>query len=400
MVRPCRVPARRYRGSLGPGSSTRRLSFAMTDLRRRLEGRHRLPADLRSSANGPLRAGRPDSAQSTARMSSGSVTRVAPAFKRRWCLRHADRGRSRERRTLRGPVRRAKPRGDQRARATAASTTTRRRDKPEMNRLRRGKWRARLDAQRHFGDEQRRARRSRVERGVLRRIDISTPPASTATVPARARLMGRRIDAAGKARDDDKPASPKRGRQLAGEIAARRAEPLRAPTMATTGVQRAELAHDVEQRRRRHRPRRAPADSPARHGDERCAPSARGLQLGLGIGLAGRCGCAWLRPPGGQHRAAVERRLGAAEWLTSARKVTGPTVSLRIRRSQAKRCAAKPRRLRPWRLRSGLGGCWRRSVGSSPRSRRAIFAGMAPIEDRSEQQEQRRIPHRRYKTSK
>ena len=119
--------------------------------------------------------------------------------------------------------------------------------------------------------------------------------------------------------------------------------------MATIGrAEEADVALDVEQRRRRidggQRRRIAGLDREQR-ARRRCsvgAPRAR------------------LRPRSrGQMRIALPRRRAATaraapraparappKWLMSSRKVTGPTLSLRIRRRQASRWACVERRLR------------------------------------------------------
>ena len=180
---------------------------------------------------------------------------------------------------------------------------------------------------------------------------MSTPPATTATVPVVERAQMRRgVDAARQARRRRRcPASPS---PAASSRARRRplAEALRAPTTATIGALQQLGAPEHGQDRRRvldrgERARIEPA-RPSRRAARRARSSAASSRFGLGARDRGDGRAR--SPRRGEARQRLERGARPSRSGAAARKsVTGPIVSVRLSRSQSRRsCGSSSRAAR------------------------------------------------------
>ena len=224
--------------------------------------------------------------------SSGSVAIVAPVFNRR--LVPSARGSSgwpgtaNTSRPCSAAVRAVISVPDRRAASTISTPSA----MPEMMRLRRGKSCARgTKPGGVLADQAAALADLALQLGMLRRIDVveAAGEHGNGAVLER-RLVRRRVDAAGQPGGDDEAGAADAGREHAGELLARGRGVARADDGDDRARQVAGVALDVEQRRRRidggQRRRIAGLDGEEGLG----ADPVGGLELGLGLRLAGRCG--------------------------------------------------------------------------------------------------------------
>ena len=156
-----------------------------------------------------------------------------------------------------------------------------------------------------------------------------------------ARAMRGGVDAARQPRDDDEAGVAEFARECVAANFMPAAEALREPTMATIGcARRASLAAHREQRRRDRRSSATAPDNPARRARPSAMPRVRaGFQFALRLPRSQIYACR-TRRRAAPAPAALRARARAPPYVDQSRKVRGPTLSLRMRRSQSSRCSS------------------------------------------------------------
>ena len=150
--------------------------------------------------------------------------------------------------------------------------------------------------------------------------------------------MRRGIDTAGKARCDDEALEAEIGGKTSREFLSDRRAVARADDGDDGNRGEVEIALHVKKRRGSVDFAQAPAGSPARRWRRAARREPPPRQAPPRLVLAYRVGCRACAPPRRDSIGTASMAASAPpNSLTSARKVAGPTFSLRIRRSQASR---------------------------------------------------------------
>ena len=225
----------------------------------------------------------------------------------------------------------------------AASTMTTPSDRPEMIRLRRGKSRARGSQPSGISEIAAPSARIASSRPMCsRRIDAVVAAGQHRDGAGReARAMRGGVDAAREARGDDEAGFAEVARQPLGEFQPRRGGVARADHRD----HRARRApRDCRARRSaaaHRRSRRGAADSRARPARRRWRRTRRAASISRSASARGQTRIVAAAPP---RRARSGRASSAAralpKWRSSDWNVRGPTLSLRISRSQSSRCSS------------------------------------------------------------